>query len=60
MLWGRSARVFDKYSNIMNTKDSNLREKLKQAIEEQSDQSLQDELFSKLESYEVDKQKKTN
>ena len=36
------------------------REKLRQVIEEQSDKSLQDELFSKLESFEVDKEKKTN
>ena len=32
--------------------------KLKKVIEEQDDKNLQDELFSKLESFEADKQKK--
>ena len=34
------------------------REKLKKVIEEQDDKNLQDELFSKLESFEAEKQKK--
>ena len=33
------------------------RARLRQVIEEQSDQNLQDELFSKLEAFEVDKSK---
>jgi cobaltochelatase CobT len=32
MLWRRSARVFDKYSNLMSDKDSNLKERLRQAL----------------------------
>ena len=32
MLWGRIARIIDKYSNIMSDKDTNLKEKLRQAL----------------------------
>ena len=34
------------------------RERLRRVIEEQSDQNLQNELFSKLETFEIDKSKK--
>ena len=32
MFWGRIARVIDKYSNMMKEKDTNLKEKLRQAL----------------------------
>ena len=32
MFWRRSARIIDKYSEIMNKKEDNLKEKFKQAL----------------------------
>ena len=32
MFWRRTARVFGKYSNIMSNKETNLKEKLRQAL----------------------------
>jgi cobaltochelatase CobT len=32
MFWGRTARIFGKYSNIMSNKETNLKEKLRQAL----------------------------
>ena len=32
MFWGRIARVFDKYSNLMDNKTESLKEKLRQAL----------------------------
>ena len=47
------------HSEYIKIKDEKIkqRERLRQAIEEQSDQNLQDELFSKLEAFEIDKSK---
>ena len=36
------------------------RERLSQALKEQNDQNSQDELFSKMENFKNDKEKKTN
>ena len=32
MFWGRFTRIFDQYSNLMSNKETNLKEKLRQAL----------------------------